>query len=247
MSQSRFIILAYPRTGSYTLTSLLDSCHDVSCYGEVFKADRIELKKFRQKKHPVKTAEERDSDPLKFVALLARQTPRKIFGFKVFTPHLRRLPALERSIRDGDWKRIILYRDPVEIYASTLRAEQTSVWTHKANRKTTEDVLNQPVTFEEESFENFLGNYRNYLDYASSLAAQGNAFVLSYKQIGDPPVMARLLEFVGSTAAVEDLRSEYQKQFTRPLDQGFTNWSELVDHLAKVDLDLKLPDTTVAE
>lgn len=242
---NNFMILAYPRTGSYNLYALLDSCEDVSCYGELFKPMRIELPKFRKNKHPVKTVEERDADPVRFLHLLRRQTPKKHFGFKGFRPHLRRLPALEAAVTKPDWKKVILYRDPIEVYASTLRALQTSVWTNLPHKNTPQEVLNQPVRFTEENFKTFLDDYRDYLAFAGKFAGLGDTFTLTYDQVSSQKVMAALLEYLGSSAPASELKSDYRKQFTLTLEEGFENWDEFQSYLKGYDLNLSYPKTTI--
>src|SRR5689334_23148932 len=118
---AKFIVYAYPRTGSYHLTSLLDSCADVVCHGEIFKKETVELREWHKHHLSVNTPAERDRRPLAFIAELRALNPRMHFGFKLFQSHIRRVPRLDILTRDDRWKIIVLQRDPLETYASILR------------------------------------------------------------------------------------------------------------------------------
>ena len=240
---NQFVILAYPRTGSYNLMSLLDSCDDIACYGELFKVKRMEVPKFRLNKLPFKTTEERDANPKRFLTALSKQTPRKHFGFKLFQWHLVNVAHLEDILRD--WKWVILFRDPIETYASTLRAQNTNIWTKRTGHDVDDAVLNQPVRFTPESLSSFAAVYSVYFRRCHEIAAASPSFTLAYDQMNDRTTMSALLDFLGSQSSAESMQSTYQKQFTRPLQEGFENWEEMQAYLAANDLFGPTPETTI--
>ncbi|MDO6963608.1 sulfotransferase family protein [Rhizobium alvei] len=240
---NQFVILAHARTGSYNLVSLLDSTNDVSCYGELFKTKRIELNKFRLNKISFQTTEQRDTEPARFLSELRNLTPRKHFGFKIFPQHLVNVPPLESVLES--WKWVLLFRDPLETYASYLRAHSTQVWTHRKGQTIEDSKLKAPVRFTEESLAAFIKTYGGHLAKCREVAATRDSFAISYDQIGEPATMAALLSFIGSQARPEELTSTYRKQFTGSLADGFENWDELQDHIEKYSPFPILPETTV--
>src|SRR5690554_3673920 len=127
--QTKFIIFAYPRTGSYALTSLLDSADDIVCHGEIFKKGQIELRPWHRSRLSDISVERRDQEPLEYIERLSKLNPKKIFGFKIFQEHLTRINQQDYLLQSEDWKKIALIRDPIEVYASLLRAYETNIWT----------------------------------------------------------------------------------------------------------------------
>jgi hypothetical protein len=216
--------------------SLLDSASDIACYGELFKAERVELPRKLQAAVGVETVEQRNADPAGFLHRLAALTPDKIFGFKIFMPsHLRWAPTLATELDTAGWNTVILCREPVQTYASLLRAKATKVWTHRPNEKKngpSAAILNQKVSFSSDSITSFADNYNRFLIGARARARGERCFVLHYDQLGEPAVMGPLLSFVGSNANPASLTSSYARQFSRPLPEGFANWNELCAFLA---------------
>ena len=146
----RFVIVTLPRSGSYHLVSLLGSAKDVVCHGEVFKRERIELGAWHLEKMKVKAEDVglRDEKPLKFLDRLRSLNGRKIFGFKLFPQHLGNSTTLrDQLLGDSSWKKIFLFRNPVESYASLLRAQSTGVWVLQAGSKVQEERLHAPVSY----------------------------------------------------------------------------------------------------
>jgi hypothetical protein len=224
-----FVDFCEARTGSYNLVSRLDSCADVVCHEEVFKKNRIEVSDFhaRKLKLKIRKLEERNRRPVEFIEELRRLNPFKSFGFKLFATHLSWAPGAMDYVLARDTRRIVLFREPLEIYASGLRARQTGVWTNPTGRRVPEDKLAQKVSFTPESFENFALHYNRYAAMCRLLAALPSTFVIHYGQTGDPGAMNELLAFVGSRGSFAATSSEFRKQYRGSLEEAFSNWDEL--------------------
>lgn len=232
---NNFFVLAHPRSGSYHLVSLLNSCNDVVCDGEVFKASRVELPKPRLARMTIDTVEERDRDPALFLSALRNLNPNKHHGFKVFVSHIRNVAPLDAILHEPERKAVILYRDFPATYASSLRAQSTGVWVRKVGWERDEDLLQAPIRYTPETFAKHLAGYIEMMRYFQAVAAEKNAFVLTYDQIGRPDVMTALLNHVGSTASPDSLTTNYQKQFRGALRDGVENWDEFEAAIAALE------------
>lgn len=229
---NKFVIYCFPRTGSYHLTSLLDSCSDVSCYGELFKPGVIELPAERRRMVKAGGPVQRDKHPLDFIEKVRLSGSKKIFGFKVFQQHVKRVPKLKTLFGRISWKKVILYREPVETYASVLRAQATNIWTLKEDASVDPEKLNVKVTFTPESWKRFRSSYSTFLRNCARIAERPGTFVIRYDQLNDPGCLAELLRFLGSEESVASLTSRFKKQYSGTVADSFLNWSELQGALA---------------
>jgi len=233
---ANFVIFCEARTGSYNLTSRLDSCPDIVCHGEIFKRDKIELRRHHREKITTQNVAQRNADPLAFFEQIRRLNPYKIVGFKLFNHHMHWAPKLGQHITKPETKRVILWRDPIEIYASGLRAAKSGQWTqrkHKEAKPHKEDVT---VTHEPEKFRKFVAHYNKYTVAASMLAGISNSFVIYYSQTNDPDVLDNLLQFLGSETKGDRTETNFVKQYTGTHDSEFTNWRDLQDQLLLTNL-----------
>lgn len=230
---NNFIIYCFPRTGSYHLMSLLDSCDDIICHGEVFKPNRIEIGPWHKKHVGFTSPSSRDEQPIRFIRRLRALNPHKHFGFKIFQTHVHRVPQLDRLITHPVWKTILLYREPIATYASWLRARETRVWTLRDGAApVSRDTLNVPVTYTEESLREFSQSYNHFLDRCAAIRERKlNSFVIYYDQINDETALDALVSFLGSAHSAP-LSSDYRRQFRGSLIDGFANWNELQERLS---------------
>lgn len=220
------MLFAYPRTGSYLLRSLLDSAKDIVCHGEIFKSNRVELGQWHLNKLGDPTPAQRDADPLGFVDNLLALNKDEIVGFKAFFEHLNKTDA-KILLTDPEWKKVVLFRDPIEVYASILRAREVKVWV--INRPNVKPQVNIPVTFTPDSWNDFRVSYSVFLKMAENL---NDACFIRYDQLHDHNALRRVLSYLGSTALPQRLEAGTSKQFTTSdIEEGFTNWTDLTQHL----------------
>lgn len=226
---NKFVIYAYPRTGSYHLVSLLNSAPDIQCHGEVFKRGRIELSDWHRDRMPDLTPEKRDADPVLFIQTLRRLNSSQHFGFKMFQEHTRHVPHLRWVLRSDQWKKIILVRDPIEVYASLLRAERTGIWLITNGTKNIDDSrLQEPVRFTPETWDSHVAAYGHFFRRCTEVV---NAITVVYGHYTELGEMQRILDFIGSEAKASDLSADTRKQYTRAVSEGFENWSEFQAYL----------------
>jgi hypothetical protein len=239
---SNFVIYTYPRTGSNNLVSLLHSADDITCHGEIFTADRLNLHVWFQERLN-KTLEDRIANPLGYLSDLRAISKYQNFGFKLFNEHLHQTPALRQLLHFSDWKKVILLRDPVEMYSSVLRAIQTNVWwvTNETER-VAKKILNQKVRFSVETWDAHVRDVSYWIRVCETI--QDNVFVAVYGEYDKPRPLAKLLEFIGSNVNAKNLVSQTKKQFTARLQDGFENWDEFQEYLKVVPSPTLLRQTT---
>jgi LPS sulfotransferase NodH len=234
----KFVIVTLPRSGSYNLVSLLNSAPDIVCHGEVFKRDAVELGPGHLDKLNLQQedTEARDAKPMAFLQRLRGVNARKIFGFKMFPEHATRVPPLGAHVlRNPGWRKIFLRRNPIESYASLLRAKQTNVWTVRTTARAhpSRETLHARVTFTPQTFDDHLA-FTAWFDKLNARlqAVPGNPLLtVDYEQVADRTALPALLSFVGSAGDAEALISDFDRQFTATLSEGFTNWDDLVRHV----------------
>jgi len=234
--RSNFIIITQPRSGSYFFQSLLNSADDVVCHGEIFKKDNVELNGWHGKRLGIgpKDFALRDAYPYSFVMHLRNLNPYKNVGFKAFWPHLlTRKPLVERIVNNKKWKKIFLIRNPLETYASLLRAKQTKKWTQR-NVEGHANVNDRvKVFFDPASFEEHLNEYVVFLDRNKQilLSQPNSSFVLNYKNATTIHGQDSVLDFIGSSTSASKLKSDYYKQYSGTLEEAFENWGDLMAFL----------------
>jgi len=237
-----FVIITQPRSGSYFFQSLLDSAEDVVCHGEIFKASRIEVRAWHKRQLSLDPSDitRRNKNPCAFVMELRHLNPHKIFGFKAFWPHL--LPhddIIKRIINNAEWKKVFLIRDPLETYASLLRARKTKVWTSIAPSSThaSECANNIKVEFDVRSFEEHIEVHKRFLDRRDALANKQpvSCYNINYADVMSPEKQSEVLDFLGSATKASSLTSTYKKQYAGTLRNAFENWGELQSYLANKD------------
>src|SRR3954451_13560243 len=108
---NNFVVFCIPRTGSYHLTSLLDSCPDVVCLGELFKPGRLELPEAYKGRIDISRPKARDARPDAYIKQVRDIDPESNFGFKLFRQHAKRGPRLKRLLFGPRWHTVMLLRD----------------------------------------------------------------------------------------------------------------------------------------
>ena len=228
---NNFVVFCEARTGSYSLVSRLNSLDDVVCHGEVFKKDYIEISNFHKKKIPVSTVSDRNSDPIVFISALRAVNPKKHFGFKLFNHHLNWAPKTVDYLVGADTKRIILCRDPIEVYSSGLRAQKTGVWTLKEGSEHGPSESTPKVEYTEETFHSFCQHYNRFIVNAKIISNIKDSFVIMYDQINDEGAIGALLDFIGSEERASCSLTEYKKQYTGRLEDSFENWEDMASRM----------------
>ena len=232
-----FLILTLPRSGSYHLVSLLDSAPDLTCHGEVYKRERIELAPPLRRRLGLAGAEvaRRDAMGAAFPRALEALSPGRATGFKAFPQHLRGLPHRKALLFAPGRARVILTRDPLERHLSACRARASGVWVRK------QDAPPPPVPrirFDPLAFLKDLEAARRLDRLAARMEAQAPGTVrrIDYAALSDPGALTELLRFLGSAAEGAALRSDRARQHVGRIDAGVENRAEMQAFLAELGL-----------
>lgn len=126
--QTKFLILAGPRTGSTYLVDFLDAVPETRCYAELFQKGRIVFRHHEPQDSRLFDIAFRDEKPLEFLSLLAEESqPCRRFGCKIVALQaLRPTPKFLTQLgSDRGWRKIYLWRgDLFEQAVSFLLAER---------------------------------------------------------------------------------------------------------------------------
>jgi hypothetical protein len=238
VSKSPFVIITLPRSGSYHLRALLDSAPDIRCYGEIFKGSEVELppEELAFLGLGKKDTQKRDDMGMAVLNRLRRRTDAEglIFGFKDFRFNLARAKIFQQMVNSKGWRKVFLFRNPIERYISMERADLTGVFVVTEKTKDAGLDLKRPIRFDPERFEKSMGSHRRLTEDAQkALEKLGPevVHVLDYGQVNDLAARKALMGFLGSAGDGGLLASDHVKQFTAPLESGVENWAEMASYL----------------
>ena len=240
MSKPPFVIITLPRSGSYHLRALLDSAPDIRCYGEIFKGSEVELppEELALVGLGKKDTDKRDGMGVAVLNRLRKKTDaaEQIFGFKDFRFNLARAKIYQKILNSSGWRKVFLFRNPVERFLSMERASLTGVFVVTEQTKDRNLDLKRKVRFEAERFEQSMGSHRNLTrDAEKALEKYGadHVHLVDYTQLNMLETRKALLAFLGSSGDGTLLASDHVKQYTAPLESGVENWDEMQAYLEK--------------
>ncbi len=238
MSKTPFVIITLPRSGSYHLRALLDSAPDIRCYGEIFKGSEVELppEELALLGLGKKDTAKRDDMGMAVLNRLRKKTDAadQIFGFKDFRFNLSRVKIFQKIVNSKGWRKVFLFRNPIERYISMERADLTGVFVVTEKTKDRNLDLKRPVRFDPERFERSMGSHRNLKrDAENAFEKFGPDLVhlVDYTQLNTLETRKALMAFLGSQGDGALLASDHVKQFTASLESGVENWAEMETYL----------------
>lgn len=225
----RFVIFAEMRTGSNLLEATLNGIKRVTCFGEAFNPymmgwpDKDELKGITQ--------QERDRDPHRLLAALWDK-PNHLPGFRYFHDHDPRV--LDAILDDPACAKIILTRNPVDSYVSTVLARETNQW--KLNE--TETPIPAAIRFDPDEFRDMVLRVEQFqlmIQHRLQISGQ-SGFWLGYQDLRDGDVMTGLLHWLGRTDLDRvEAATDQVPQNPRELAEKVTNLPEVEAALAQMD------------
>ncbi len=249
MSKTPFVIITLPRSGSYHLRALLDSAPDIRCYGEIFKGSEVELppEELALLGLGKKDTDKRDEMGMAVLNRLRKNTDAtdQIFGFKDFRFNLSRVKIFQKMVNSKGWRKVFLFRNPIERYISMERADLTGVFVVTEKTKDRNLDLKRPVRFDPERFERSMGSHRNLkrdAEQAFEKFGPDLVHLVDYTQVNTLETRKALMAFLGSQGDGALLASDHVKQFTAPLESGVENWTEMEAYLQETQqMDLLSP------
>lgn len=242
--RSRFVILTLPRSGSYHLASLLGSAPDITCLGEIFKPNKIELPPPLAASTGFAEGDvgRRDADPRGYLGQIMRDSAQPIFGFKEFPANLGRVRLRKAIIYAPAWQKIFLTRNPLRRYLSRHRTMVTGLFVRMSADQHDHDSL--VVPFEPELFAMMLQESRNLDALVSQLREDqpGRVLAVDYRDLSAPDMLASVLEFLGSEADPATLSSRYFRQNIARFEDSFEDFDLVVRYMRENGLEEMLED-----
>lgn len=224
-----FVIFAEMRTGSNLLEATLNGLRGVTCFGEAFNPYMIgwpgkdELEGV--------TRAEREADPTVLLDKLFNK-PNHMAGFRYFHDHDPRV--FDTIMNDPRCAKIILTRNPLDSYVSTLVARETNQW--KLNE--TEIPIPATVTYDGPEFRDMLAAIESFqLRVMHRLQVTGQSgFWLGYEDLRDADVMTGLAHWMGRTDVGRlDPASDQIPQNAREMSDKVQNFDQMQQDLQQVD------------
>lgn len=242
--RARFLIVTLPRSGSYHLASLLGSAPDVTCLGELYKPNAVELPPWlrRQVGFARHDTALRDADPMGYLALLMAHCESPVFGFKEFLNRIHRTGIGKQTLRSRHWQKIFLFRNPIRKYLSLARAIDTGAYTKTEPGTAPGD--NAVIRFDARLFDETVrldGQLRQRYRELKDLQPHRN-MALDYRDLNDPAKLAEVLTFIRAEADPAALTSIYHRQNSLSLQQSIADYDMMARHAVLRGLEAELED-----
>ncbi|MDN5569629.1 MAG: hypothetical protein L0G27_12935, partial [Paracoccus sp. (in: a-proteobacteria)] len=224
-----FVIFAEMRTGSNLLEATLNALPGLTCFGEAFNPymmgwpDKDELEGV--------TRDEREADPMTLLNTLFDK-PNHMAGFRYFHDHDPRV--FDAIMNDPRCAKIILTRNPLDSYVSTLVARETNQW--KLNE--TETPIPATITYDGPEFRDMLAAIERFqLRVLHRLQVSGQSgFWLGYEDLRDAEVMTGLAHWLGRKDVGRLGPAQDQiPQNAREMVEKVRNFDDMQQDLQQVD------------
>lgn len=227
---NRFVIFCTARSGSYLLVDYLNQFKEVTCYGEIFKKDVIELPAYLKNKIQYNTVKQRNAVPLKYMNEVYWNTMSKLVGFKIFPNHNQKvLKCLTESKKIS---KVILRRNEIEVHLSLHMARKTRIWINKGNKKINN---NSKIEFNPDVFIEHFKNLSNYYSELKKNLKDNNLsyFEITYSEVVQKEKIYELIKFLTNNNFDKSihLKTNLVKQIQKKYYDIVSNYDEMVEFL----------------
>jgi len=223
-----FVLFAEMRTGSNFLEANLNALPGVTSYGEVFNPHFIGSRDVTEL-FGIALAE-RQANPRRLLRRLHAETP-GLSGFRYFHDHDPRV--FDLVMADPGCAKIVLTRNPLESYVSSLIAHATGQWklTDPKYLKTAK------ARFDAAGFRAHLATLQAFqLRLLNALQVSGQtAFYLDYEDLGSVEVLNGLAAFLGVAGRLKAVDDTLKKQNPEPLEAKLENPEALATAAQGID------------
>jgi LPS sulfotransferase NodH len=242
VSPTRFVIAAFPRTGSNWLCGVLNSHPQVICHYEVFHPKAVYYAhSFPEWRPQLRwTLERRDADPRGFADwLYASHYGHAAVGLKLMHGHAPEVAA--ELLRDPSVRTIVLRRrNRVRVFLSAKRATAAGKFTQVS-------YDGMRIALDAGELQEFCAEYDAYFDGVGRLVAGKDVLRLSYEELFDDGRVGEVLSFLGLDPDHGPLAAKHVRQSSDSLRSAIANFDELAERLAGTPLlDDLLAESAVA-
>jgi LPS sulfotransferase NodH len=238
----RFAILTIPRTGSNYLCSLLNAHPEILCHHEVFNASGIfcSLDLRSRSAYYFGTLEERDRDPLAFLAQVwDRSFGHPTVGLKLTRGQIR--AAFEALLGDPAVRKIVIRRrNRIKTYVSEMVAQLTGEWESYPGLRPAAERLAIPISAS--GLCRYIEHNQVFYDaIARRLAApEQRSLTVDYEDLFAAGQAARILDFLEVAPDPAALTGATHKQNPTDLRQLIANFDQLAAALRGSELEAEL-------
>jgi len=226
----RFVIFCTARSGSYLLVDYLNQFKEVTCYGEIFKKEAIELPSYIRDNIPYNTVRKRDATPFKYMNQIHWKNNSKLVGFKIFPHHNQKI--LSHLIENKDVSKVILKRNEIEVHLSLNMARKTNLWINKGDRTVNNDLK---IDFNPDTFtEHFNRINQFYSQLINKLEKfQHKHFLIRYSEVVQKEKIYNLMDFLSDKNFDSNikLKTNLIKQIQKKYYDIVSNYDEMVGFL----------------
>lgn len=228
---SKFVLLASPRTGSNLLNSNLNQYNGLQMHGEVFNPAFVGIHKNYHQKLNIGRNDvlKRDNDPLKFMYQLYDDKNNKAIGFHIFPGHSKKI--LKNVLKDQSIKKIGLRRSLIPSYISLCEAIQTDVWLINKNGKPDDEKLKRKtkVIFDEKKFKAYKANLDQFWKTITKTLKETDQemFPIWYAHVKNIEKLNELVSFIGLDESKVKLDIKLKKQSKGKLIDRVGNFKEM--------------------
>lgn len=226
-------ILASMRTGSNLLQSYINASKGAICLGELFNpsfvgVNRPDVGSQSFAGYSRNDIEERNRSKGDFFDRIYEYACPDILVFRMFDGHDR--AALDKILKNGGCKKIILTRDMLQSYVSLEIARETKQWLLKdVGRRKRAKISFDPVSFQK--YERRLTAYYNYID-KSVAASKSHSLSIDYSDLNNLPVINNLLSYIKPGLSLDSLPEKLIRQNPVGLKDKVVNFEEMIEYMA---------------
>lgn len=236
--ETRFVILAAPRTGSNWLCSLLNSHPDILCHHEVFNPGGIHYAiGYRNGLIDLGTIEDRDRQPLDFLSRLwSKHFDFPCVGFKMTRGQDDQV--LQAVVEDHGVLKILLRRsNSLRTFVSERIAEETGRW--EVYDRAELPLRSPRIHVDVDALRAHMAvNHGFYSLLEQALCRSGQSYLpVRYERLSSPDEHARLLTFLGVDPQARMLEAKSVRQNPAALPQLIANYRELESALHGTELE----------
>jgi LPS sulfotransferase NodH len=226
MPFTSFVILAEMRTGSNLLQSYLNEVPGVTCHGELFNPSFID--KPNTFEFLGVDFAERSEDPFRLLSVV--RAAGGMTGFRLFSDHDPRIR--DHVLADPACAKIVLTRNPLEMYVSHKVAAATDQWKlHNVARRRAAKVRFDATEFAE--YVDRLQRQQRLIQTRLQTSGQ-TAFYIHYEDLTDLAVVNGLLAWLG-VPGLRELPRHLKKQNPEPVEALLENPEALAPGLTRLD------------
>ncbi len=239
-TKKKFVVFCFPRTGSYYFGDIINQQMGVTCHGELFKPNRVELEKKYSSLTNFKPndVDKRDEDPLGFYHKVCAQSEGDYVGFKLFPSHNQTI--LQYLMYNLEVHKIFLARNPIQSLISLLMANKSGKWTKVSDKPDGSEA--QVVEVKDIQLINHCLHQKVFYERLKMVCALTKQpfFIIDYNDIHNEKVLENLSAYLQLDSWSMKVTTKYKKQINRSYPQVVKNYEVIEAFCEKFSVNTKM-------